>query len=88
MAKFSGVDALHDYMLAGNRVSLLEALLVFGVQGPNQAIFQLKKKGFIVKSGRVSMAAVLRRINQTTLCQAPENLPIREISMMEYWVSF
>lgn len=74
-------------MLEGNRVSLLEAILLFGVQNPNAELTRLKKDGFLVKSERVSMAKILRRINEYTVCQSPVNLPYKEIFMSEYWIS-
>lgn len=84
---YSATSALHEYMLSGEKVSLLEAILIFGVQGPNQAIFQLKKKGFLIKSQRVPMVKVLKRINEMAVCKVPSNLPVEEITVMEYWVS-
>lgn len=74
-------------MLEGHRVSLLEAILVFGVQSLNAELARLKKEGFLVKSERVSMAKVLRRTNEIALCKPPENLPFKEIVMTEYWIS-
>lgn len=74
-------------MLEGKRVSLLEALLIFGVQSLNAELGRLKKDGYLIKDERVSMAAVLRRINEYTVCKAPTNLPFREIVMTEYWIS-
>jgi hypothetical protein len=79
--------ALREHMLAGNHLSLLEALLLFGVQNPNAEIARMRKAGFIVKSQRVPMAKIIRRINEHTLCKVPEGLPYREIQMTEYWVS-
>lgn len=74
-------------MLDGHRVSLLEAILLFGVQNPNAELTRLKKDGFLVKSERVSMAKILRRINENTSCHPPEQLPYKEIFMSEYWIS-
>jgi hypothetical protein len=74
-------------MLAGNRVSLLEAILVFGVQSLNAELARLKKDGFLIKSERVSMAKVLRRTNEMAVCTPPAELPFKEIVMTEYWIS-
>lgn len=74
-------------MLAGNRVSLLEALLLFGVQNPNAEFTRIKKDGFLLKSERCPMAKIIKRINDYTVCKVPENLPFREIHMTEYWIS-
>lgn len=74
-------------MLEGHRVSLLEAVLVFGVQNLNAELTRLRKDGFLIKSERVSMAKVVRRTNELALCKPPENLPFKEIVMTEYWIS-
>lgn len=79
--------ALREHMIAGNPVSLLEAILLFGVQGPNAEFARMKKDGFIVKSRKVPMAKIIVRINKVVSCSVPNDLPYREISMTEYWVS-
>lgn len=84
---FQPALALREHMLEGNKVSLLEAILLFGVQNPNAELTRLKKDGFLVKSERVSMAKILRRINEFTVCQSPKSLPYKEIFMSEYWIS-
>ena len=87
MPKFQPSLALREHMLEGNRVSLLEALLVFGVQNLNAELARLKKDGFLIKSDSVSMAKVIRRANEFAVCQPPSALPFREIAMTEYWIS-
>ncbi|RYG97604.1 MAG: hypothetical protein EON58_09345 [Alphaproteobacteria bacterium] len=87
MPRFQPALALREHMLEGHRVSLLEALLVFGVQNLNAELARLKKDGFLVKSEMVSMAKVVRRANEFANCQPPSALPFREIVMTEYWIS-
>jgi hypothetical protein len=79
--------ALREHMLLGNRVSLLEAILLFGVQNPNAELARMKKDGFLVKSERAAMAKIIRRINEYAVCKVPENLPYKEIHLIEYWIS-
>lgn len=86
-AKYQPAMALREHMLNGHRVSLLEGMLLFGVQNPNAELARMKKDNFIIKSQRVPMAKIIRRINESTICKVPENLPYREIHMTEYWVS-
>ena len=62
-ANFQAASALREHMLEGHRVSLLEAMLLFGVQNPNAEFARLKKDGFLVKSQKVAMAKIVRRIN-------------------------
>lgn len=87
MPNFQPSLALREHMLQGHRVSLLEALLIFGVQSLNAELARLKKDGFLIRSEKVSMAKVLRRANEYTVCRPPENLPFKEILMTEYWIS-
>ncbi|EIM27209.1 helix-turn-helix domain-containing protein [Microvirga lotononidis] len=86
-ASYQPSMALREHMLNGERVSLLEAMLLFGVQNPNAEFDRIKKDGFLIKSDRVPMAKILRRINEYAVCKPPEQLPIREIQMTEYWIS-
>jgi hypothetical protein len=85
--KYSPAMALREHMLEGNRVSILEATLLFGVQSPTVEITRMKRMGFLIKSQRVPMAKIIRRINEYTVCKVPKNLPYTEIQMIEYWIS-
>lgn len=87
MPNFQPSLALREHMLDGHRVSLLEALLIFGVQSLNAELGRLKKDGYLIKDERVSMAKIVRRINEVALCKPPSDLPFKEIFMTEYWIS-
>jgi len=87
VTRFQPALALREHMLDGHRVSLLEAILVFGVQNLNAELARLKKDGFLVKSDKVSMAKIVRRANELAYCKPPGNLPFKEIVMTEYWIS-
>ena len=85
-----GNVALEEYVLKGNRISILEGVLYFGVSNPYEAIRQLKKKGFIIKKAPVTMAKLLTRINKSNLVKVDhltKNLPVSSITMHEWWVS-
>ncbi len=84
---FSGAAALLAHMLEGNHVSLIEAMIIFGVQNPNAEFGRMKKAGHLIQSKRVPMAKILRRINGYCAVKPPLELPIREIAMTEYWIS-
>ena len=84
---FSGAPALLAHMLEGHHVSLLEAMVMFGVQSPNAEFGRMKKAGHLIQRKRVPMAKVLRRMNQHCTVAPPAELPIREITMTEYWIS-
>jgi hypothetical protein len=86
MSKFASREAMREHMNAGHSVSLLEAMLLFGVQSPNAEFYKMKKDGYLLGHQRVPMAKVLSRLNQYVNCDAPKELPQREILMSEYWV--
>lgn len=85
--KFEPALALREHMLDGNPVTLLEAIMLFGVQGPNAEFGRMKKDGFFVKNRRVPMVKALRRLNEFAVCKPPENLPCQEIFLTEYYIS-
>ncbi len=85
--KYGNTSALTEYMIEGNRISRIESLLLFGVQNFTAVLATIKRKGFIVKKTSVSMAKIIRRINKNLKCEAPKNLPIRDITMSEWWIS-
>ena len=85
--KYGAISALTDHMLKGNRVSRIESLVIFGVQNFTAVLSNLKKDRFIIKKEPVTMARILRRINQYATCKVPKNLPTKNIIMHEWWVS-
>ena len=80
-------SALTEHMLQGNRVTVLEASLFFGISTLSRVLTKIKKKGFIIKKEQVTMAKVIRRINDQTKCSPPKNLPLKDIYMHEWWIS-
>ena len=86
MPNFRGADVMREHMLEGHFISLLEAILLFGVQNPNAEIARIKKDGFPIKSRRVPMTKILVRANKFAECKPPVELPHKEILMSEYWI--
>ena len=86
MPNFRVADAMREHMREGNLISLLEAILIFGVQGPNAELGRMKRAGFSIKSRGVSMTKILVRANKFAQCTPPVELPHKEILMTEYWI--
>ncbi|MDA9967139.1 hypothetical protein N9D70_00885 [bacterium] len=86
MSKFRAVDAMREHMFEGNPVSLIEAILLFGVQNPNAEFTRIRKDGFVMKSQKVAMTKLLTRINKFAHFEPPADLPHKEITMTEYWI--
>ena len=85
--KYGNTMALKEHMLQGNKLSRLESLLLFGVQNYTAVLSTIKQDGYILKSQKVPMAKILKRINKYTKCHPPKNLPVIEIIMTEWWIS-
>jgi hypothetical protein len=86
MAEYNAVAALREHMLEGNPVTLLEAILLFGVRNPNAEFTRIKKDRFLIEKREVPMAKVIRRINEYATCKVPMDLPYKEIRLTEYWI--
>ena len=86
MPRYSAPDALKMFLLEGNPISNLEAVLLFGTQSPWRVIHSLKEEGFMIGKQKVTMIKVLARLNKITTCKPPSDLPVREILMTEYWI--
>ena len=87
VVKYGKASALKEHLLAGNRISFIEASIIFGIGNLWNQMKLIKKDGFIVKSEKVSMAKIMRRLNQYAVCKPPKNLPVKYIEMIEYWIS-
>ena len=85
--KFGQTDALIDYLIDGNTVTRLDALLIFGVQNITAVISNLRKQGYLVKRTKIPFIKVLVRINEKVKVQVPKNLPVKDIEISEYWIS-
>jgi len=85
--KFGNVMALKEHILLGNKISRIEALVLFGVQDLNRELLRMKKKGFIIKNSKVTMTKIIIRLNKFSVCKPPKNLPTNEIVMNEYWLN-
>lgn len=86
MPKYSASSALREYVLEGNPITSLEAMLLFGVQNPTMEFTRIRRDGFMLDSRLVPMAKAIRRINEYTVCKVPSNLPYKEIQLTEYWL--
>ena len=85
--KYGNTLALSEFLLDGNKITRIESLLYFGVQNLTAVLSNLKKDGYLIKKKKVTMAKILRRVNEKIKCEHPKNLPIRDIIMHEWWIS-
>lgn len=79
--------AVREYLLTGNPITGLEALVYFGVSSLTKTISLLRREGFLIKSRTIPYAVAVVRINKVAVLKPPTDLPIREIQLTEYWIS-
>jgi hypothetical protein len=80
-------SAAREHLFSGKRLTRLEALVLFGLSDLTKLVSEMREEKFIVKSGRVSYATTLVRLNEYAVVAPPPNLPIREIMFTEYWMT-
>ena len=84
---FNGYVAMLSEMENGRRISRLESQILFGVQNLTADISQLKRQGYMIKTKKVPMARILKRMNDYCTVIPPKQLPVRDIMVSEYWIS-
>lgn len=87
MSNETTVWVVKEHLLAGNPITHLESIVLFGVPSLTKVISDMRREGWIIKSRMVSYAGALARINRHATLAPPANLPVREIHLTEYWVS-
>ena len=83
--KYQSNMALHEHMLGGNRITLIEALMILVFK--HSIVNNYHESGIFIKSQKIPMIQVIKRMKKYSTCQPPKNLPTKEILMTEYWVS-
>ena len=78
--------AVKEHLHGDKPITRLEALVLYGVSNLAQVISGMRKQGYIIQSRRIPFAAAVKRTNEFGVVQPPENLPIREIQLTEYWM--
>jgi hypothetical protein len=47
----------------------------------------MRSKGWVIESKPISFAAAIKRMEKHAKVEPPQNLPIRELQLTEYWIS-
>jgi hypothetical protein len=79
--------AFREYLLEGKSITRLEGVVFFGLASITKEISQLRKEGWTISSRKVPYPAVIRRINECAVFQPSPQVPVKEISMTEYWIN-
>jgi hypothetical protein len=83
-----GISAAREYLLSHQALTRLEAIVLYGVPDLIKVISDLRRNGYSVNKRTVTYAEASRRVNLVALLKPPANLPIREITLTDYWVSW
>ena len=81
------VLGVKEHLLAGQPITGLECIVLFGVPSLTKVISDTRRDGYVIKSKRVPFVAALRRINESATLEPPRNLPVKEVTLTEYWLS-
>jgi hypothetical protein len=79
--------AAREHLAAGQPITRLEALVLYGVANLPALVTSMRRDGWLVKSRLVPYAAAVTRVNRHAVLQPPANLPTREIRLTEYQLS-
>ena len=83
----SPLNALKEHLHGGKPITRLEALILYGVSNLTDVISEMRKEGWTIESRSIPFAAAVKRVNEFAVLKPPENLPIREIQLTEYWMN-
>jgi hypothetical protein len=81
------VMAAREHLLEGKPITRLEAIVLYGVPDLTKLISDMRRHGWTVHSQKVAYVAAARRVNEHGVLRPPEDLPVKEIQLTEYWVS-
>jgi hypothetical protein len=80
-------QAAKDHLLAGEPITRLEAIVMYGVANLPDVIKELRREGWIIRKDNIFYSEALVRLRRYATVVPPENLPIREIVITQYRVS-
>ena len=79
--------AVKEHLISGQPITRLEAIILYGISNLTMLISDLRKKGWVIESKRIAYVAAVKRVNKYAELLPPDNLPIRDIQLTEYWVN-
>tara|TARA_B100001057_G_scaffold319492_1_gene319744 strand:+ start:61 stop:348 length:288 start_codon:yes stop_codon:yes gene_type:complete len=82
-------ETLHrliELLLSGKKVSTLDALILCGVPNLTYKICRLRKRGFSIKSNKISYNKVIKRLNNYGSFVLPPEVQDNDLVLREYWI--
>jgi hypothetical protein len=87
VSRYGHTLGVKEHLISGKRITRLEALILYGISNLPDVVGEMRKAGWTIESKSAPFAAAVKRVNEYAVLKPPENLPIREIQLTEYWVS-
>jgi hypothetical protein len=84
--RYGMVLAVKEHIAAGNPITTLESIVLFGVPSLTKVISDMRKEGWVIQSRLTPYATAVARVNRHATLQPPSNLPVREVQLTEYWI--
>jgi hypothetical protein len=81
-----GITATREYLLVGHSITRLEAMVFFATPDLTKVISDLRHEGRSVRRRTITLSHALRRVNESATLIPPAALPVKDISVTEYWV--
>jgi hypothetical protein len=81
------VLAVREHIAAGNPITHLESLVLFGVPSLTKVISDLRREGWVIQSRIVPYASAVARIKRHAVLEPPSNLPVQEVQLTEFWIA-
>ena len=85
--KYGLTVAVKEHLISGQPITRLEASVLYGVPDLPKMVSELRRSGWVIESKRIAYVAAVKRVNKYAKLIPPDNLPIRDILITEYWVN-
>ena len=82
--KYNPEVAFKEHILAGKPLSMLEAVVLYGVSNGYAATGRLRKDGFVITAERIPLARAYARLKQYMPIEPPKDLPTKEVSITQW----
>ena len=86
-SRYGNALGVKEHLISGEQLTRLEALIFYGISNLTVVISEMRKAGFTIESRPTPFAAAIKRVNEHAVLKPPDNLPVREIQLTEYWLS-
>jgi len=84
--RYGLAQGVKEHLLSGHPITRLDALILYGVSNLTDIVSEMRRQGWVIESQPVAFAKAVARVNEHAVLHPPQNLPVREIQLTEYWI--